>query len=502
MHFRLIKALLGLLLVIFSLSMLTPIPFALYYQEQTTPIFLIAFCITAFTGAILWLPDRRPNGQMMVRDGFLITALFWIVLGAFGSLPFIFSKELSLSTVDAIFESVSGLTTTGATVITGLDALPKSILYYRQQLQWLGGIGIIVIAIAILPMLGIGGMQLYKAETPGPMKDNKLKPRVTGTAKVLFSIYLTMTVACGISYWLAGMTPFDALAHSFSTVAIGGFSTHDASMGYFDNSLILMIGCVFMILAGINFGLHYIAYRRLTLTTYWRDSETRAYLLVLLAGLIIANLIIWQHYLQLDIQLIETQPGETTQTMNGYSMTENAVHHLFQVVSMATTTGFTSTDYSSWPLAATAFIFLLAFVGACAGSTGGGMKVIRIVLLFKQGYRELLRLIHPNGVIPIKLGNEPVSDRVVNAVWSFFAIYVTAFFLLFLLVMMTGLDFETAFSAVGASINNLGPGLGDVTFHYADIPSSTKWILCFAMLLGRLEVFTLLVLLTPAFWKK
>lgn len=489
MHFRLIKALLGLLLIIFSLSMLVPIFFALYYQDNTVPAFLLSFAITAITGALLWLPDRNPSGQMLVRDGFLITSLFWIVLGTFGALPFLFTQELSLSAVDAIFESVSGLTTTGATVITGLDALPKSILYYRQQLQWLGGIGIIVIAIAILPMLGVGGMQLYKAETPGPMKDNKLTPRVTGTAKVLFIIYLVMTIACGIAYWLAGMTPFDALAHSFSTIAIGGFSTHDASMGHFDNPLILVIACVFMLLAGINFGLHYIAFRRLSLHTYWRDSETRAYLFILLIALVVANLVIWQYH---TYSIADSS----------YSMRENAIHHLFQVVSMATTTGFTSTDYSGWPLAVIVFIFLLAFIGACAGSTGGGMKVIRVVLLLKQGYRELLRLVHPNGVIPIKLGNEPVSDRVVNAVWSFFAIYVGSFFLLFLLVMMTGLDFETAFSAVGASINNLGPGLGDVTFHYADIPTSAKWILCFAMLLGRLEVFTLLVLLTPAFWKK
>lgn len=489
MHLALIRALLGLLLLIFSLTMLVPILFAYIYNENTSLIFLSSFAVTAITGITLWLPNRRPKGQMQARDGFLITSLFWMVLGAFGALPFLFAEQLDLSITDAIFESVSGLTTTGSTVITGLDDLPKSILYYRQQLQWLGGIGIIVIAIAILPMLGIGGMQLYRAETPGPMKDNKLTPRITGTAKVLFLIYLIMTIACGLGYWLAGMTPFDALSHSFSTIAIGGFSTHDASMGYFDNPFILYVGIIFMLLAGINFGLHYFAFRDKSLLQYWKDSELRFYLgISALAFIVICALLFWN---QSHSESASTQPIQ-----------EQIIHSLFHVVSLATTTGFTSTNYEGWPNVIPVLMFLLAFIGACAGSTGGGMKAIRVLLIIKQGYRELLRLIHPNAVFPIKLGNRPVPDTVVNAVWSFFAIYIGSFFCLFLFVLMTGVDFETAFSAVGASINNLGPGLGDVALHYGDMPVSAKWILCFAMLLGRLEVFTLLVLLTPAFWKK
>lgn len=486
MHFSLIGALLGLLLLIFSLTMLIPIPFALWYGENTSHVFLSAFAITAATGAALWLPNQTHKHTLRTRDGFLITALFWLVLGAFGALPFFLSDAPELSFTDAVFESISGLTTTGATVITGLDDLPKSILYYRQQLQWLGGIGIIVIAIAILPMLGVGGMQLYRAETPGPMKDNKLTPRITGTAKALFTIYVAMTLGCGIAYWLAGMTPFDALAHSFSTVAIGGFSTHDASMGYFDSPLILLIAVLYMLLAGINFALHYFSYRDRSLLVYWRDAEFRFYLMVNVIAMFVVTLGL--------ILLAESDLD--------FSWQESAIHGVFQVVSLATTTGFASSDYTQWPTFIPVFMFLLAFMGASAGSTGGGMKAIRVLLIAKQGYRELVRLVHPNAVIPIKIGDRPVSDRVVSAVWSFFAIYVLVYVTMLLMILATGMDFLTAFSAVGASINNLGPGLGDVAAHYGDIPASAKWILCLAMLLGRLEVFTLLVLFTPAFWRK
>lgn len=492
MRLSLIAALLGLLLMLFSLTMLVPIIFAIWYGETTSLLFLSAFSITAATGAILWVPNRDSRASLRTRDGFLITSLFWLVLGTFGAIPLYLSDALSLSLTDAVFESVSGLTTTGATVITGLDELPKSILYYRQQLQWLGGIGIIVIAIAILPMLGIGGMQLYRAETPGPMKDHKLTPRITGTAKALFSIYITMTLGCGLAYWLGGMTPFDALAHSFSTVAIGGFSTHDASMGYFNNSILLMISAVYMLLAGVNFSLHFFSYRDKSLSIYSNDSEFRFYLLVNCFAILVVTAGLF----------LLVNPNSASFHPDIASSNAKWIHGAFQVVSIATTTGFSSTDYSGWPTFIPVFMFLLAFMGASAGSTGGGMKAIRVLLLAKQGYRELVRLIHPNAVIPVKLGNRPVSDKVVSAVWSFFAVYMLVYILMLLMVLATGLDFLTAFSAVGASINNLGPGLGDVFANYANIPNSTKWILCLAMLLGRLEVFTLLVLFTPAFWRK
>lgn len=484
MHFSVIAALLGLLLVIFSVTMLVPIAFALWYNEPTVNIFLTAFSVTACSGALLWLPNKKQRHTLRTRDGFLITTLFWLVLGLFGALPLLLADSVSLSITDAIFESISGLTTTGATVITGLDDLPKSILYYRQQLQWLGGIGIIVIAIAILPMLGVGGMQLYRAETPGPMKDHKLTPRITSTAKALFTIYLLITIACGASYWLAGMSPFDALSHSFSTVAIGGFSTHDASIGYFDNPFILVVAMAFMLIAGINFALHFFAYHNRSLAVYRQDSEFKFYLLVnLLAVVIVGAALLLLHY----------QP-----VSQGAQLLEAA----FQVVSLSTTTGFVVGDYSQWPTFIPLFMFFLAFMGASAGSTGGGMKAIRVLLIIKQGYRELLRLIHPHAVIPIKVAGRPISNDVVSAVWSFFAFYVFAYIAMILMVLATGTDFLTAFSAVGASINNLGPGLGEVSEHYSGLSATAKWTLCLAMLLGRLEVFTVLVLLTPAFWRK
>ena len=484
MHFSVIAALLGLLLVIFSVTMLVPIGFALWYNEATVNVFLTAFFVTACSGALLWLPNKNPRHTLRTRDGFLITTLFWLVLGLFGSLPLLLADSLSLSITDAIFESISGLTTTGATVITGLDDLPKSILYYRQQLQWLGGIGIIVIAIAILPMLGVGGMQLYRAETPGPMKDHKLTPRITSTAKALFTIYVLITIACGASYWLAGMSAFDALGHSFSTVAIGGFSTHDSSIGYFDNPVILIIAMAFMLISGINFALHYFAFHNRSLRIYRQDSEFKFYLLVNMIAVSIVGA---------ALLLLNYQPtNQADQLLEG----------AFQVISLSTTTGFTVGDYSQWPTFIPLFMFFLAFIGASAGSTGGGMKAIRVLLIIKQGYRELLRLIHPHAVIPIKVGGRPVSDDVVSAVWSFFAFYIFAYITMVLMVLATGTDFLTAFSAVGASINNLGPGLGEVSEHYANLSSTAKWTLCLAMLLGRLEVFTVLVLLTPAFWRK
>jgi len=403
------------------------------------------------------------------------------VLGLAGSLPLYLSDVTNVSFVDAVFESVSGLTTTGATVITGLDMLPESILFYRQQLQWLGGIGIIVIAVAILPMLGIGGMQLYRAETPGPVKDSKLTPRITSTAKVLFLIYLSLTVVCGLLYYIAGMTAFDAIGHAFTTVAIGGFSTHDASMAFFDNHWIYLIAIIFMILSGINFALHFVAWRTKNIVHYWRDSESQFYLLCILIGIFITV-----SYLYFT---------------HSYNFSDSLILGAFELVSILTTTGFGVADYSQWPTFLPFMLFMFAFMGGCGGSTAGGMKVMRVILIFKQGLREIHRLIHPNAVIPIKVDKKPVPDRVVEAVWGFFAVYVISFVAIFMILLATGLDFTTAFSAVGATINNLGPGLGDVAAHYGGINDLAKWVLCFSMLLGRLEIFTLLVLLTPAFWK-
>jgi trk system potassium uptake protein TrkH len=420
---------------------------------------------------------------LKLRDGFLVVVAFWIVLGLFGAIPLFLSEQPQLSVTDAVFESISGLTTTGATVILGLDALPRGILYYRQQLQWLGGMGIVVLAVAVLPMLGVGGMQLYRAETPGPMKDSKLTPRITETAKALWLIYFGLTVACGLSYWLAGMSLFDAIGHAFSTVAIGGFSTHDASIGYYNSIAVQCIAILFMLLSGVNFALHYSAWRSASPKTYFRDPEFRAFLSLVLA-----------------ITLISTLYLFATRTYD--DMGAALINALFQVVSIGTTTGFTTADYAHWPSFLPMMLLLGSFVGGCAGSTAGGIKVIRFLLLAKQGIREINRLIHPSAEIPVKIGDKVVSSHVVQAVWGFFAAYMSLYALMYLIMLATGLDEVTAFSAVAACLNNLGPGLGEVASNFAILNNPAKWVLVGAMLLGRLEIFTLLVVFSPMFWRK
>ena len=483
MHFSIIVKILGILLMLFSfLSNLLPMLVALYYQEDTVSAFGLSLVLTFTMGLALWLLTARSKQELRTRDGFLVVTFFWTVLGTFGCLPFLFAPEPTLSITDAVFESLSGLTTTGATVISGLDGLPKSILFYRQQLQWLGGMGIVALAVAVLPMLGIGGMQLYRAESPGPVKDNKLVPRLAETAKALWYIYLALTMACAMAYLIVGMGPFDAITHSFSTIAIGGFSTHDASMGYFDSPAVEAVAVVFMFIAGINFALHFTAWSRRSIRHYLLDPELRFYAFILLLVSLVTILVL--------------------RTSNHYGLFDSVTKGIFQVVSIATTTGFTSADFNSWPSFLPYMLFYAAIIGACAGSTGGGMKVVRILLIFKQGLREVQRLIHPRAEIPIKLGKNPVPGRVVEAVWGFFAVYVMVFMAMLLALLATGLDIITAFSAVGACINNLGPGLEGVAQTYGNLPGTAKWILCLAMLLGRLEIFTLLVLITPTFWRK
>ena len=482
MQFYVIQRILGLLMVLFSFTMLPPAVVGLIYDDLSISPFIKGFLLVLIVGAILWFPVRNRKRELRLREGFLVVVMFWTVLGLSGSVPLIFSDELQISIVDAVFESVSALTTTGATVIVGLDELPKSILFYRQFLQWLGGMGIIVLAVAILPMLGIGGIQLYRAESPGPVKDSKLTPRIKGTAKLLWIIYLAFTVTCALAYYIAGMDLFDAISHSFSTIAIGGFSTHDESIGYFNSRTIELVAVVFMLLSAANFSLHFIAWRSMSLKVYQKDSEFRLYglLLIVLTLITIAYL-----YFQ-----------------NVYgSISESFYEAMFQVVSIATTTGFTTTNYSYWPGFLPVLLVFASFIGGCAGSTGGGMKVIRVLLLFKQGWREVLRLIHPNARIAIKLNQKPVERNIIQAVWGFFSVYVGVFVLFMLLLMASGMDQITAFSAIAATLNNLGPGLGDVAANYKDVENFPKWILCFAMLLGRLEIFTLLVVLTPAFWR-
>jgi trk system potassium uptake protein TrkH len=481
MNFAVSLRIIGVLLIIFSATMLPPLLVGLNNQEADAAAFAVTLFATALAGVLLWLPTRASGSILKIRDGFLVTAMFWVVLGAFGAMPFVLSPALRMDIPAALFESISGLTTTGATVITGLDALPQSILLYRQMLQWLGGIGIVVLAVAILPMLGIGGMQLYRAESAGPSKDRKLTPRITGTAKALFMIYVGLTCACALAFYVAGMTGFDAICHAFSTVAIGGFSTHDASMGFFDDPLILLICSVFMMISAINFGLHFIAYQRRNLKVYRRDSETAFFTSVIGIGIVVTVF---------TLTATETLPLE-----------EGAIHGLFQTISIATTTGFTTQDFALWPVFLPFLLLMLSFMGGCVGSTGGGMKAMRVLLIFRQGMRELKQLLHPNAVIPLKLDARRVQPTVVSAVWSFFAVYMFCFVTFLSAILATGLDFRSAFSAVVATMNNLGPGLGDVAANYSSVSDSGKMILSLAMLMGRLEVFTLLVLFTPAFWR-
>ncbi len=470
----------GGLLMLFSAAQLVPIAVALIYDEPTLVPFLAAFGISLATGLGLWFAGRGGE-ELRSREGFLITVLFYLGLGFTGAIPMLLVPGVMASFTDAAFESLSGLTTTGATVITGLDDLPRSVLFYRQLLQWLGGMGIIVLAVAVLPMLGVGGMQLYRAELPGPVKDTKLTPRITQTAQALWALYLGLTLLCGLAYWLAGMSPFDALCHAFSTVAIGGFSTHDASLGFFDNAAIESVAILFMALSGMSFALHFAALSRRSPSVYLRDHELRLYLgvLAVVAAVVVGTLL--------------AHPEATSRPLRD---------GLFQVVSIATTTGFTTTDYSAWPTVAPVLMMFAAFAGGCAGSTAGGLKMYRVLLIYRQGLREIRRLIHPNGVFHVKFSEQLVPNRVVDAVWGFCSIYLIVFLIMVCLLLgISDMDFLTAFSAVAANLNNLGPGLGDVALNYQGLPAPAKWVLMLAMLLGRLEIFTLLVVLAPEYWK-
>ncbi len=482
MHIRVVQRILGLLLMLYSVTMMPPVAVSVYYADGQAASFIEAFGITFIAGLIAWLLARNDTRELRLRDGFLVAAVFWLGLGAFGAVPLLLAATPAMSVTDAFFETVSGLTTTGATVLTGLDSLPRSILYYRAQLHWLGGMGIIVLAVAILPMLGVGGMQLYRAETPGPMKDSKLTPRITETAKALWLIYVGLTAACTLAYWYAGMSAFDAICHGFATLATGGFSTHDASIGWFESPLIECVAIVFMFLAGASFSLHFVAWRSRGLGAYWKDPEFRTYSLIL---------------------VILTLTGTALLATSGHYATigESGRHAAFQFVSFMTSTGFVAAGFDAWPGALPLTLILVSFIGGCAGSTGGGMKVVRWMLLYNQGVREVKRLVHPAAEIPVRLGNSVVPQRVIEAVWGFCVVYIILFGVMLLMLVATGLDQVTAFSALTTSINNMGPGLGKVVADFTQLNDLAKWVCIFAMLFGRLEVFTLLVLFSPTFWR-
>ncbi|MCH9711824.1 MAG: TrkH family potassium uptake protein [Proteobacteria bacterium] len=481
MQFSIVFKTIGLLLMVFSLTQLPPIVVDVIYQQQETSSFLAAFALTLISGLLLYLPFRSSTKDFRIREGVLVVVSFWFVLSLFATTPFLLSESLRMSFSDAFFESMSGLTTTGATVLSGLDDLPMAILYYRQQLQWLGGMGIIVLAVAILPMLGVGGMELYHAESSGISKE-RLTPKLTQTAKALWKIYLSFTLVCALAYYWAGMNIFDAIGHSYSTVAIGGFSTHDLSIGYFDSVMIESVAIVFMFLAAINFSLHFFVWRKKNILEFFKDSEFKTYLLLLSVLTFSVTVYLWN---------------------SGYYQTaEGAFRYgIFQSISIATTTGFASANFSLWPLILPVLLIFASFIGACAGSTGGGIKVVRVLLMFKLAMKEIKKFIHPNAQINIKLNQRSVAESTLVSVWGFFSLYVIAFILIMVALMFTGMDQVTSFSATAASMNNLGPGLGDVAENYGAISESAKWILSFSMLLGRLEILTLMALLHKAFWR-
>lgn len=471
-------------LLLFGASMALPLALSLALRDGAERAFAYALAATMLAGLLLWLATFHERRELQVRDGFLLVALVWTVLPAFATAPLLLSIE-HLSFTDAYFESVSGLTASGATVLTRLDALPPSVNIWRGLMIWLGGMGVIVLAVAVLPLLGVGGSQLFKAEIPTPMKDTKLTPRIAETAKGLWLVYGGLTAACITAYWIAGMSGLDAVMHGFTTMGLGGFSTHDASFAHWNSPAIEAVAIAFMLVAAVNFATHFLAWRRVSAGPYRRDPEATT-MIAVLAG----SVLLVAGYLYL----------------NGvFDEFDIALRYAaFNVVSIATTTGYANTDFGQWPIFAPLLMLFLSGFVSCSGSTGSGMKMIRAQILFKQIFRELLRTIHPRIYNPVKLSEVPVPNATVFAVLAYVFMYGASVIVLTLLLTASGLDAISGFSAAVASLNNTGPGLGDVgpATTYANLTDTQTWICSFAMLLGRLELFTLLVVLTPAFWRK
>lgn len=482
-HLLSIQRALGILLMLFSLVMLVPLPIDAWYKENGAEPFLLSFVIIATVGLALWFPVRHYRGKAQLKEAFLMIVLAWVVLGITGALPLYLAENPQLSLHDAVFESISGLTTTGATVLTNLDTLPHTILFYRQFLQWIGGIGIIVIAVAIAPILGVGSIQLYRTEMLSSARKTKPLPRVSEVSQMLGYIYLSLTVLCAGAYWLAGMSAFDAICHSFSTIAIGGFSTHSENFGYFvDKPAILIVAIVFMLIAAVNFSLHFLAWHRRSIVNYWRDTEFKVFVYVVLTLVILTISFLYISHV--------------------YSLKDATLIGAFNAVAFATTTGYTVTSHYAWFGFVPLLLLLSSSIGGCSGSTGGGIKVIRFWLLLRQSIKEMTQLVHPSARVLVKIDNRALSNRVIQSVWGFFSAYVGSIFVILLLLMASGLDQETALSATIATINNLGPGLGQVGENYSTLNAFNKWLLCFSMVLGRLEIFALLIIFTPMFWRK
>ncbi len=475
---------LGLMLTLFSGMFALPILWALFAGDGTVSAFLGVAVATALAGLTLIAVSRRHRREIRARDGFLLVTLSWVLTSIAAALPLLIVLP-DLSFTDAVFESVSGLTTTGSTVLTGLDSLPGSVNLWRHALHWYGGLGIIVLAVAVLPLLGVGGMQLYRAETPGPMKDEKLTPRITGTAKSLWLAYIVITILGILALKVCGMSWLDAICHAFSTMALGGFSTHDTSVAYFDSVAVELVLIALMLIASLSFARHFLALRSATIRPYIEDAEARSTILIMLcSALAVAALLTWHH----------------TYASFGTSLR----HAAFNVISMASTTGFVSQDFEKWPIFAPVWMLFLSCVTASTGSTGGGIKMLRTLVLWQQARREIRTLVHPNAVSPLRVGGRPLSDRITSSVLAFVFLYFITVVILTFVLLVTGLDFTTAFSAIVASINNAGPGLNRVgpATNYQSLSDAQTWICTTAMFLGRLEIFSVLVLFTPTFWRK
>ena len=474
---------LGMIIMLFGLTMLAPLILSYATNDGAQTAYDEAFLLTFLCGTFLWYRYRNCKRDLNIRDGFLMVVLVWSVLPAFAAIPLML--QLGISHTDAYFEAMSGLTTTGSTVLANLDTLPMSINLWRHQLVWTGGMGLIVLAIAVLPLLGIGGRQMFKAETPGPMKDAKMTPRIAETAKGLWLVYFGVTVACVLDYRWAGMSWFDAVCHTFSTMGLGGFSTHDASFGYFNSPAIEFVAIVFMLIAGMNFGTLFLAVNGRSLRPYLHDPEAGWFIGVTLVSIMVVAFYIWKDGVYPDL--------------------DTALRHTaFNLVSIATTTGFASVDYALWPIFAPLWMLFLSSFVTSAGSTGGGIKMMRALLLYKQVYRELLRAMHPSAVYNVRIGGQVAPQPILFAVLAFAFMYMVSIVTLTLVLVFTGLDIVSAFTAIVASVNNTGPGLGVVgpSTTYEVLEDFQTWVCIFGMLLGRLEIFTLLVVLTPAFWRK
>ncbi len=475
---------LGLMLVLFSATYILPIITSIIYADGTLFSFALAMLMTFLAGALMWILTLRFKAELSVRHGYLMVVMMWTAMPLFATLPLLLAIP-NLSFTDAYFETMSGLTTSGGTVLTGLDSLPPAINLWRHELQWLGGMGIIVLVVAILPLLGVGGRQLYKAETPGPMKDATLTPRITETARNLWLVYLGITIACAVALKIAGMTWFDAVCHAFSAVGLGGFSTHDASVGFFDSLAIEIVLIVFMLLAAINFATHYLVWREKSLKHYLHDSEGIATIMVILASCLGIGFYLWW---------AEVYPGFLSALR----------YASFNLVSIATDSGFNSTDYSMWPMFAPLWMLFLSCLVVSSGSTGGGIKMIRTLILFKQAGREFKKLLHPAVVNPMKIGGRAIPNNIVLSVLGFIFLYFMSVVILTFALLLSGLDFISAFSAIIASINNVGPGLGVVgpASNYGVLSDFQTWVCTLAMLIGRLEIITLLIIFTPQFWQR